>query len=132
MQVPSLMLVSITSLYAAILAIILVVLSFHVIRNRLKNEIDIGDGGNDTMLRAIRAQGNFVEYIPIALFLMFLLEINKESTTLLHVMGITLVVGRLLHPFGILKGAVWARVVSTLSTFITILVGAGLLLRAVL
>jgi uncharacterized membrane protein YecN with MAPEG domain len=132
MQVPSLMLVSITSLYAAILAIILVVLSFHVIRNRQKNEVDLGDGGNDTMMRAIRAQGNFVEYIPIALFLMFLLEINKESTTIFHVMGITLVVGRLLHPFSIIKGALWARVVSTLSTFITILVGAGLLLRAVL
>jgi len=132
MQVPSLGVANITALYAAILAIILVVLSFHVIRNRQKNEVDLGDGGNDTMLRAIRAHGNFIEYIPMALFLMLLLEINKESATILHGMGITLVVGRLLHPFSVIKAVLWPRVVSTLATFLTILAGAVLLLRAVL
>lgn len=125
-------LVEITALYAAIQAILLVVASINVTRNRIKQEVDLGDGGKDNMLRAIRAQGNFIEYVPVALILMFLLELNRESAALLHGLGITLVIGRLLHFYSIVGKQMLARQIGMLSTFAVLLVGAGMLLRAVL
>ncbi|MBL25704.1 MAG: hypothetical protein CMM48_17615 [Rhodospirillaceae bacterium] len=125
-------LLEITGLYAAILAILLVAASINVIRNRVKNEVDLGDGGKGVMLRAIRAQGNFIEYVPMALILMLLLELNRESATLLHGLGITLVVGRLLHFYSIVGEKMPPRLAGMLCTFGVLLVGAGMLLRAVL
>lgn len=52
----------VTSIYAAILGIILIRLSIKTIQARRKLGVGIGDGNNLQMRRFIRAQGNFVEY----------------------------------------------------------------------
>ena len=54
-------------IYVALAAIILRTLSINVIVERRKNKVSIGDDGNRTLLRRIRAQGNFIEYTPIFL-----------------------------------------------------------------
>ena len=90
-----------TSIIAAILTIIFVKLSFAVIGLRRKNKVGLGSGGYDELERAIRAQGNFAEYVPIGLILIACLELNGAPWWLVILPGITLIVGRLIHAKGI-------------------------------
>ena len=90
-----------TSIIAAILTIIFVKLSFAVIGLRRKNKVGLGSGGYDDLERAIRAQGNFAEYVPIGLILIACLELNGAPWWLIIPPGITLIIGRLIHAKGI-------------------------------
>ena len=66
-------------LYAALLGLILVYLSYRVVSYRVKYKVGIGDGGNTKLARAIRVQGNFVEYVPIALLLILPLALLSQA-----------------------------------------------------
>jgi uncharacterized membrane protein YecN with MAPEG domain len=90
-----------TSIIAAILTIIFVKLSFAVIGLRRKNKVGLGSGGYDDLERAIRAQGNFAEYVPIGLILIACLELNGAPSWLVILPGIALIIGRLIHAKGI-------------------------------
>ena len=90
-----------TSIIAAILTIIFVKLSFAVIGLRRKNKVRLGSGGYDDLERAIRAQGNFAEYVPIELILIACLELNGAPWWLVILPGIALIIGRLIHAKGI-------------------------------
>ena len=59
----------ITSIIAAVLTIIFIKLSFAVIGLRRKNKVGLGSGGHEDLERAIRAQGNFAEYVPFGIIL---------------------------------------------------------------
>jgi len=91
----------ITALYAALLAPLFILLSIRVIRARRAGRVPLGDGGDAIVLRRMRVQANFAEYVPLALLLMALAESLKTAPWLLHVMGIALVVARLTHAFGV-------------------------------
>jgi uncharacterized protein len=84
---------SITALYAAILALIVVALGINVTMHRVKLSVALGDGGNPQMLRMIRIHANAVEYLPIALVLMLAYEMNGGWHIALHAAGIALVLG---------------------------------------
>jgi len=92
--------VSITAFYAGILALIFVALAINVTRHRAKLHVSIGDGGNPKMLRMIRLHGNAAEYIPFAVLLMALYELNGGWHIALHIVGIALIVGRLVQTWG--------------------------------
>ncbi|PTQ10793.1 GST-like protein [Sphingomonas oleivorans] len=91
---------SVTLIIAAALGLINLWLSFRVGRVRLPSKIAIGDGGNEMLRARMRAHANFNEYVPIALILMLLIELRVGAATGLWVLGLALVVGRLVHPFG--------------------------------
>lgn len=91
----------ITSMIAAVLTIIFIRLSFAVISLRRKNRVGLGTGGYEDLERAIRAQGNFAEYVPIGLILIACLELNQAPWWLVAIPGITLIAGRLIHAIGI-------------------------------
>lgn len=91
----------VTTLIACILAALFVYLSFAVIRLRRHHKVGLGNGGVDDLERAIRAQGNFAEYVPIALILLACLELNDAPLWLTAIPGIALVTGRLIHAKGI-------------------------------
>jgi uncharacterized membrane protein YecN with MAPEG domain len=91
----------ITSIIASVLTIIFVRLSFAVIRLRRKNKVGLGNGGNEELERAIRAQGNFAEYVPFGIMLIACLEINGAPWWLVAAPGMTLIAGRLIHARGI-------------------------------
>lgn len=93
--------VAITALYGGILALLLTALAINVTVHRAKLKVPIGDGGNPQMLRILRVHGNAVEYVPIAVLLMGLYELDGGSQLALHIAGIVLVVGRLLHAGGL-------------------------------
>ena len=91
----------ITAIIASILTLIFVKLSFAVIGLRRKNQIGLGSGGHDDLERAIRAQGNFAEYVPLGIILIACLELNGAPWWLVVIPGITLIVGRVIHAKGI-------------------------------
>jgi uncharacterized protein len=91
------MLASITALYAGILSLIIVALAINVTVHRVKLAVPMGDGGNPQMLRMIRLHGNAAEYLPLALVLMGIYEINGGWHWALHAAGIALIVGRILQ-----------------------------------
>ncbi len=91
----------ITPVYAALLAIIFIALSFRTLLLRRGRGIPIGDGGDPLLARAIRAHANFAEYVPLTLFMLFLLEARTNMQMGIHVLGTTLVIGRLIHAYGV-------------------------------
>ncbi len=122
----------VTTLYAGILGIIYIALSCFVIRGRLQNKINIGDSGNDEMLKRIRLHGNFIEYVPLALILIFLAEQEGVSEKLIHALGFALVMGRIMHPLGLYNkiGVSFMRSGGMILTFLVILVAAGFCIRS--
>ena len=91
----------VTSIITAVLTIIFVKLSFAVIGLRRKNQVGLGSGGHEDLERAIRAQGNFAEYVPFGIILIACLELNGAPWWLVAIPGITLIIGRLMHAVGI-------------------------------
>ncbi len=95
MQVP------ITALYAGLLAIYGIWLSSRAGLMRGKTGISILHGDNMELAEKIRRHGNFTEYVPIALILIGVLEINGGSPIFLHVLGVVLVIARVAHAKGL-------------------------------
>ena len=90
----------VTPIYAGLLAVLFFVLSMRVVKLR-GHGASLGDGGNPLLLRRIRAHGNFAEYVPFILLMMGMLELSRYSVYLLHALGITLVIARLLHGYAL-------------------------------
>ena len=113
----------VTPLYAGLLTLLFLFLSFRVVRIRQRG-IAFGDNGDVNIARVVRAQANFAEYVPLALLLMGLLEISRYSIYLLHALGLVLLVARLLH--GAALSFRWnvrtGRVVGAALTFVVLLV----------
>ena len=100
----------ITTVYAALGALMIVWLSLQVIKLRHREKVNIGDGGCEQLTAAIAAQLNAVEYIPIALILLFALEYNGAHLVLVHAFGIALLAGRALHARAMLSNDLVLRV----------------------
>jgi len=93
--------VGITAFYAAILSLLFIWLSRNVIAARRRQRVPLGDGGHPELLRRMRAQGNFAEYVPFALVLLAFAEIQGLTPIGVHALGLTLLVGRCLHAYGV-------------------------------
>lgn len=91
----------VTSIIASALTIIFIKLTFAVIGLRRKNKVGLGSGGHDDLERAIRAQGNFAEYVPFGIILIACLELNGAPWWLVAILGTILIIGRLIHARGI-------------------------------
>jgi uncharacterized membrane protein YecN with MAPEG domain len=94
------MLTSLTALYGAALALITIALGINVTVHRARLGISLGDGSNPQMLRMIRLHANAVEYVPLAVVLMAIYEINGGARVALHLAGIALVAGRIIQTLG--------------------------------
>ncbi len=118
----------ITLFYASLSALLLIGLSVQVVRLRRQLRIGVGSGGNPQLECAIRAHGNFCEYVPIALLLLLALELAASLPGwALHLLGGMLVVGRLLHGFFGLNrgpGTSFGRFFGTLLTWLMIVAAA--------
>ena len=95
--------VSIIPPYAAVLALLYVVLSIRTLRLRRKLRIPIGDARDPLMQRAMRVHANFAEYTPLALLLILMVELGDSHDWLIHGLGVSLVLGRVSHAFGVSK-----------------------------
>ena len=95
----------ITAIYAALLTPLFILLSLRVIAARRIARSAIGDGNDAILLRRMRVQANFAEYVPLALLLMALAESMHGPALLLHALGVTLLVARLSHAYGVSQEA---------------------------
>lgn len=112
----------ITAFYASILAFIYLYISGLVIVHRRSNRIGVGDGGDEVLQRLVRVHGNFAEYVPLSLLLLAILEISTDIPWLIHLFGIALIAGRLLHAYGLRHsaGGSWQRVTGMMLTLLSL------------
>ncbi len=117
----------ITAFYASLLAVLFVGLALRVIRLRRRERVAVGDGDSPALRRAIRVHANFAEYVPLALLLMAFAEAAGASEWCIHLLGIGLLVGRLLHAFGVsrIDEDIRLRTAAMALTF-AVLIGAAL------
>jgi uncharacterized protein len=120
----------ITGIYAAIAALLVIALSFRVIFRRHSMKTGIGDGGDHELSKRIRVHANAVEYLPLGLVLLLLIEWNQTLPMIVHGFGIALIVGRLLHAFGLSRtsGPSPGRVFGMIITLTAMLGMAAILL----
>ncbi|WP_375281697.1 MAPEG family protein [Pseudooctadecabacter sp.] len=90
----------ITPLYAAALALIFIALSIRVITYRRGNQLGLGDHGDKSLMKRMRAHANFAEYAPFGLLLMLLVELQEGAGWVLHLTGLLLLLGRAGHAYG--------------------------------
>ena len=106
----------VTLLYASLLGLLLVFLSIQVLRYRVRANVK----GAETAASMSRVQGNFVEYVPMAVILMALLESADAPALALHILGCSLVVARILHAIGLgyVGSRNYPRMLGALLTFL--------------
>ena len=109
--------IPITAIFAALLALMLVGISVRVTMLRAKKKISFSDGGDKELGAAIRVQGNFVEYVPLALALMAIMEWTGAPSGLVYAFGAVLVAARIVHAWGLYSSVFKARVVGTSTTW---------------
>lgn len=128
------MLLPITSLFAALLTLLYMVLAFRIIRLRWRDKVGIGTGESLDLKAAVRVHGNFAEYVPLALILLGLMELNGASPLWLYGLGGLLFVARINHAIGLTKtiGVSPYRSIGVLGTFAMLLLAAGYLIGFVL
>jgi uncharacterized protein len=114
-----------TSIYAGLCGLLMAWLALQAIKVRRANKVRLGDGGNFELQSAIRAHGNFAEYMPIVLIMLFLLEFNGAPVLVIHVIGIAFLVGRWKHAQGLLKNDLRKRVMGMGFT-LNILIGLAI------
>ena len=115
-----------TALYAAISALLICWLAIQVIKARRKHQVRYADGGVEAVQIARSAHSNCIEYIPIFLILLFLLEYNGGHPLLINLAGGIMLTGRALHARGILKEQHKYRVLGMKITFGTLAMLAAL------
>lgn len=89
-----------TALATAMLAWLLI-LSWRVIQGRQSSGASLGDGGDKSLERRIRAQGNLTEYAPLFVVLIALLELQGGHALILSLLALAFVLGRLSHGFAL-------------------------------
>jgi uncharacterized membrane protein YecN with MAPEG domain len=128
------MIPAITSLYAALLALLFISLSKRVSTTRREERVSIGDGNNPRLCRAIAVHNNFAQYVPFALLLITFVELSAAPVWLVHLLGLLLLIGRILHIYGVgrepenFKLRTWAMVL----TFAVLAIAAVQLLTTTL
>lgn len=120
----------ITTIFLAVATLMYLVLTFRVFVLRDKTGIHLGLGESETLTRAVRAHGNFIEYVPLLLFIMWMLEYNIGDTWFVWLFGLTFIIGRCFHAYGMwsTNSPRWARFVGMNCTIIPMFVGAVYLL----
>ncbi len=91
----------ITMIAAGVLGLLLLALGIRIVPLRMRTRISLGTGDNPDMETLVRAHGNAAEWIPIGLILLFLAEQAQGQHWLVAGGAALLVVGRILHPFGL-------------------------------
>lgn len=120
----------VSSIYASLSALLIIVLLLRVayLRNSLK--VGIGDGQQPKLARAVRVHANAIESLPLALLLLVMLELSGAAAVVLHGLGAALWIARLLHAFGLSRssGYSFGRFFGTLLTILVVVLMCGWLL----
>ena len=124
------MLAPATAFYAVVLVALKLLLVGRIIALRQRLGVGIGDGGHRELQTAIRVHGNYLEYLPLVLVLMFIAEMNGVDYAALHGVGLVFVASRFGHAYGLSEGQGawhWARAAGVVGTWLSLLILCGLL-----
>jgi uncharacterized membrane protein YecN with MAPEG domain len=99
----------ITAFTAALLVPLFIRLAFQVIRCRRFHRVALGTGDHPDLEAAIRAHGNFSEYVPFALMLILVAEVNGSPAWLVTLVAAMLAIGRFIHAAAIPAGDLIGR-----------------------
>ena len=108
----------ITLTIAGAAAILHIWLMSRVVRARRPFKLSVGDGGQEPVLRRMRAHANFAENAPLFLILLALTELAGGHQWLLWGAGIGFILARIAHAFGMDRSALgrWRMVGMLLNT----------------
>ena len=110
--------IPVTLLYAGLLGLLSVLLANQVLHARLRAKTMPAWKPEATL----RVQANFVENVPLALVLLYLVEVSGVATPVVHVFGCALVLFRVLHAWGMSRheGANYSRLIGAQGTFLVL------------
>ena len=113
--------VPITLLTAAAAVFVNLWLGARVVNSRREHQVKLGDGGNEAVLRRMRAQANFTENAPLFLILLGGLELAGANSLGLAVFAGIFVLARISHAVGmeggdLVRWRVYGMMGSTLGT----------------
>ena len=116
----------ITALYAGLLGVLAFGVALPAGKLRGQLGVSVGDGGNPALLCAMRRHANFAEWVPLALLLIALLELDGAPKTAIHVLGAILVVSRVSHAIGLRPDTMksFARLIGAAGTVLVTLVSS--------
>ena len=127
------MTLTITSITAAFLALLLLGLAIETVQHRFRTQAAFGDAQDPALIAATRSHGNLAEHAPIVLIMLGLFEYSGANTTLVASVAGAFVVSRVAHVIGLHQKSVpgkapFARQVGVIGTWLVMLALAGLLL----
>jgi len=130
MDNPFLSPVSMVAFYAAVNALIMLVLGMLVVRARVKTRTEIGDGADPALLGPLRAHANNTEYVPMGIILLLMLLGLQANIWIIHAVGGTLTLGRLLHGIGLSRnvGASMPRLLGMVLTWLSFIIAIAVTL----
>jgi uncharacterized membrane protein YecN with MAPEG domain len=114
-------------LYAGLFILLFIVLKGAVGRVRMAEKVMFGDGANERLQRAQRAQGNAVEDVPVTLIGLLGLGALTAPVWLIHALGAAFLVARILHATGLSgssggsPGRMWGTLLSLIVMLATAL-----------
>jgi len=120
----------VTACLTAGFAVLMVLLSGLTSLRRAALGVTHGDAGDETLRRRIRAHGNFIEYAPLALLVLGMVEVSGVARFTTLALALVFGLARLFHAAGMLYAAGPAlRAAGMLLQHAGFLFGAVLLMR---
>ncbi len=117
------MILPITLTIAGAAALINIWLMIRVGQVRTSEKVSIGDGGNENVIRRMRAHSNYIESAPFVVLLVAAIELaSATSPTWLWIVSGLYLLGRVAHGVGMDDGKFGkGRMIGTLITMLTLL-----------
>jgi len=94
------MTLTVTLLAAAAAVGLNIWLGYRIAQLREVHKVSVGDGGNEALLRRMRAQANYIENAPFFLILLGALELSGANRMFLAGTAIVFLVARVAHGIG--------------------------------
>jgi len=91
----------ITALLACALTILCLILIKQVVAERQATKTSLGDGGEASLERKIRAHGNLTENAPLFVILIGIAELHADSSIIVAVLALAFVLGRIAHGYAL-------------------------------
>ncbi len=113
------MLLQTTLCLAAAAVVVNFWLDMRIGKLRASEKISVGDGGNESVMRRMRAQSNFGENVPLTLILFALVEMTGKGGSWLAPLGGVFILGRVVHALGMdANGPKWGRPVGMMTSLL--------------
>ena len=97
-------------------------LGWRISRLRYELQVTVGDGGQEPLIRRMRAQANFIENTPLFLILLLGLELSGANRLILAIAGGVFMLARIAHGIGMDGGGlvVWRRIGMPVTAFLSL------------